>query len=108
QHNPFSVLHGEQTAVLVTSRDGGILAEAERIELIDPRVVARFRAAVFFGAFDGWAGHFIQRKALRTMLAGCVRTVEWCFAFPPVEAREVTAGKRRPDDAVAGDIQSPR
>src|SRR4051812_36380821 len=42
------------------------------------------------------------------MLAGRSGTVEWAFAFSPIEAREMPAGKRRPNHAVGRNIEPAR
>src|SRR3990170_7067727 len=45
QHDPFAVLQHEQSLRPVAGIDRDVGAEPERVELVHPRVVARFRAA---------------------------------------------------------------
>src|SRR5438552_280459 len=106
--HPLAILDGEQAAVFIARRDRRVSAQSECVELIDPRIVARFRAAEIFRAFDRWSRHRVQRPALRTMLAGCCRAIERPFALATIEACEMTAGKRRPHHAIARDIESAR
>src|SRR5437868_1515001 len=40
QNHPLSVLEGEQPLRLVAGADRNVLAEAERVELVDPGVIA--------------------------------------------------------------------
>src|SRR6195952_2016520 len=77
----------------VTEIGGGhryVLAKSERVVLVHPGVIARL-GAVLADAFEAGAGILMERPALRTMIAGGVRTIERTFALAAVKAAEVTA-----------------
>src|SRR5262249_34832411 len=94
--------------VLVAGRDRHVLAEAERVVLIDPGVVRRLAAAVIGYAAKLRAGQTIECPALGAVLAGRGRAVERAFAFAPVEGAEMAARERRPGDALAVDVAAAR
>ena len=50
------------------------------------------------------AGILIKRPALGAMIAGRLRPVERSFALAPIEAAEMAARERRPDDALLVDV----
>src|SRR5262249_60058503 len=81
--------------------------QAKGVELVDPGVVARFRAARLGYVLELRSGERIERPALGAMLAGCRRPVE-DLAFLAVEARQVSARQRRPENAVAVDVAAAR
>src|SRR5262249_2682096 len=82
---------------------GDVLAESQRVVLVDPGVIARLRA-VIAEAFEAGAGIFVEAPAFRAVVAGGVRAVEWALALAPVEAREMAARVRPPRDAVLVDV----
>src|ERR1051326_1863287 len=78
---------GDQAVVEIAGGDRHVLAEPERVVLIDPGVVARF-GAVIAEAGEARARVFVERPAFRTMLAGRGRAVERAFTLAAVEAAE--------------------
>src|SRR5437762_5125471 len=89
QDDELAIDEREQPFVEVAGRDGHVLPQPERVELVDPGVVARLDAALIEHALELRPGERIERPALRAVLARRRRAVERAFAFAPVEAREV-------------------
>src|SRR5207244_569029 len=87
----------------VGGRHRNVFAEPERVVLVDPGVVARL-GAVLPEALEARTGIWVQRPALRAMIAGRRRSVERAFAFAPVEAGQMAAAQRCPYDAVLVDV----
>src|SRR5207248_2766194 len=108
QHNELAIDQREQSLVQVTGGDGHIPAQPEGVELVDPGVVARLDAALIKHALELRPGERVERPALRAVRAGGVRSVERAFAFAPIEAREVAARERSPEDALAVDVAAAR
>src|SRR5579862_543010 len=54
QDHPLAVDQREQRIGIVAGSHGNILAQAEGVELIDPIVIVRVGAAVFFAALELW------------------------------------------------------
>src|SRR6202030_1311562 len=88
----FSVGIGDQAVVEIGGGDRDVVAEAQRVVLVDPGVIARL-GGVIADAFEARARIFVERPAFRTLIAGGVRTVERAFAFAAVEAAEMAAGQ---------------
>src|SRR5205814_3646230 len=80
-----------------------VLAEPERVVLIDPRVIARL-GAVLPDALKTGAGVLIERPAFWAVIAGGLRSVERPLALAPVEAADVAASHRRPHDTLLVDV----
>src|SRR4030095_13899801 len=104
----LSVHEGEQPLVGVSGADRHVAAQAERVELIDPGVVACLGAAGIRHVRKLRTRERIERPALRTVLPRRLGAVERPLALPAVEAREMSAGERRPHDAVAIDVHAAR
>src|SRR5262249_36493767 len=100
----LAVHERDQRVVLVAGRNGHVLAEAKRVVLVDPGIVGRLAAAVFGDAAELRPGKRIERPALGAVLAGRIRAVERAFALAAVEGAEMSAGERRPCDALAVDV----
>src|SRR5437667_71735 len=98
-----AILQRDQTVVEISGRHGDILAEAERVVLVDPTVVAGLRA-VFADALETRSWILIESPAFRTVIAGGLRSVEWALALAAIEASKVTAGERHPHDTFLVDI----
>src|SRR5437899_1030539 len=96
------------TLVGVAGGDRHVPAEPERVELIDPGVVAGLGAARLGHLSELGPGKRIERPALGAVLSRGRRPVEWPLALAPVEAREVSAGERRPGDTVPIDVHTAR
>ena len=75
---------------------GTFRAEPERVELIDPRVVARLDAAGIGDALSAAAAARGRASSLRDNADRWRRAVERAFALAPVEARQCAARQRRP------------
>src|ERR1700722_16942708 len=86
QLDEFSVQENVERIRIVSGGDRHVLAQAERVVLIDPGVIARFGAAGFglADAFELRPRQAIERPALGAVLAGRGRAVE-DFALAPVE-----------------------
>src|SRR5580693_1499585 len=103
----FALGKGDQAVVEIAGGDRHIVAEPERVVLVDPGVIARL-GRVIADAFKTRARIFVERPAFRTMIAGCVRAVERAFAFAAIEAAEMAAGERHPDHAFTVAIAAAR
>src|SRR6202161_1510933 len=99
----FAVGKGDQTVVEIAGRDRHVVAQAERVVLVDPGVIARL-GRVIADAFKARARVLVERPAFRTLIAGGVRAVERAFAFAAIEAAEMAAGQRHPDHAFTVDV----
>src|SRR5204863_333509 len=97
----------EARAIEIAHRDRHVSPEAEHAEPIDPRVVAGLRAAGILHVSQLWSRKLIERPALGTLLARRCR-LPTCAALSAIEAREMSAGQRDPEHAVAIDVSSAR
>src|SRR5256885_17267850 len=88
-------------SVGVAGGDGHVPPQTERVELIDPGVVARLGAAGLGHVLQLRAGERIQRPALGAVRARRRRSVERALALAAIEAGHVAARQRRPHDALA-------
>src|SRR5262249_19543598 len=104
QNHPFPVLEREQSLRRIAGVDRRVPAQPERVELIDPRVVARLRAAGILYVLELREPLRVERPALGTMLSCRRGSVERPLAFPTIEARHVAARHRDPRDAIAVDV----
>ena len=107
QRDHLAVLERDQPVIEVAGRHGDVLAEPERVVLIDPAVIAGF-GAVLADALEARAGILIEGPALGAVIAGRLGAIKRSLAFAPVEAAHVAAAERHPDDALAVDIAAPR
>src|SRR3981189_2891993 len=107
QRDHLAVLEGDQAIHLVGGGHRHVLAEAERVVLVDPTVVARL-GAVFADAVEARPRILVERPALRAMIAGRLWSVERTLALAPVEAADVAARERNPHHALAVDIAAAR
>ena len=103
QQDHLAVLERDQAVVEVGGRHRHVLAEPERVVLVDPGVVARL-GAVLADALEARARVLVERPALRAVIAGGLRPVERPLALAPVEAADVAAAQRRPHDALLVDV----
>src|SRR4029453_11384192 len=106
--DPLAVLQGEQGLGSVPGVDRDVGAEPERVELIDPRVIAAFDAAGLVQAFELRQRLGIERPAFWAVLARGARPVERTLALAPIEAGEMAARQRGPVDAVSIDVAAAR
>src|SRR6185369_4502686 len=97
----------DQTVHQIRSRHRDVVAEPEGVVLVDPRVVARLSAVIAY-ALEAGARIFMERPALRAMIAGCLRAVERPFAQAPIEHAHVSASERDPDAALLVDVAAAR
>src|SRR6266478_8589048 len=107
QRNHLAVLERNQAVVEVAGRHRHVIAQPERVVLVDPAVVARL-GAVVADAFEAWARVFGEFPTLGTMIAGGIGAVERPFAQAPVKAADMAARERYPDDPLAVDIAAAR
>src|SRR5262249_3494323 len=103
QHDHLAVLERDQAVVQVPSRHRHVLSEAECVVLIDPAVVARFRAVVA-NAFESRARMLGEGPSFRTLVASRLRAIQRALALAAIEASKVAARKRYPDDTLAIDV----
>src|SRR4029077_3584180 len=89
QHHHLPVLQGNEAVIKIGSGDRDILAETDRVVVIDPCPVARLGARIF-EAFKPRARIFVEGKAFRTVIAGRARPVERVLAFAAVETDEAS------------------
>src|SRR5437667_1959870 len=102
------VHEGQQRLVGVTGGDGHVRTQAERIVLIDPGVIGGLGAAGIRHRLELWPGERMERPAFGTVLPGRGGAVERPLAPSTVEAREMSARQRRPDDAAPIDVHAAR
>src|SRR4029077_8680390 len=75
--------------------------------LIDPRVVARLRA-VLADPVESRTRVLVERPSLGAVIARRLWSVERPFALASIEAAEMPARQRHPDDALAVDVGAAR
>src|SRR3984885_12509500 len=107
QRHHLAVDQRGKAIAFVRRRDRHVVAEPDRVVLIDPAVVARL-GAVVADALEAGARIFVERPAFRAMIAGRFWAVERALAFRAMEAAEVAAGERHPDHALAVDVAAAR
>src|SRR5690606_10898386 len=107
QRHEFAVDERVNAVEQICGRHRHVVAEAERIVLIDPRVVARLGARLR-PSFEARPGKAIERPAFAAMVAGRLGTVQRALALASVERAEMTAAERDPDDAFAVDVRAAR
>src|SRR4051812_36645146 len=107
QRDHLAVLEGDQAVHEVSGGHRHVLAEAERVVLVNPAVVARL-GAVLADAIEARSWILVERPALRAVIAGRLRSVERPLAFAPVETADVAACERNPHHALAVDIAAAR
>src|SRR5688572_17062044 len=106
--DPFAILQDQQSFRQVSRIYWHVRTQTERVELIDPRLVARLHASLIRYALELREGLSVERPPFGTVLPRRRRTVELSGALAPVEAGEMPTRERRPDDAVAVDVHSAR
>src|SRR5262245_38499269 len=104
----LAVLERDQRLVLVAGRERGVLAETQRVMLVDPGVVARFRRAGARIANQLRARERIERPALGAMLAVAHGRPVEDLALAAVERGHVAAGERDPHHVLSVDIHAAR
>src|SRR6185295_5093254 len=103
QHDHLAVLQRDEAVVQVGGGHRDVLAQPERVVLIDPGVVARLRA-VLAQPTEARTWVLIERPALGAVIAGGLGTVQRALALAPVEAHQVSARGRSPRHAVLVDV----
>src|SRR5687768_14807095 len=83
QDDHLSVLECDQAVVEIAGRHRHVVAQAERVVLIDPRVVARL-GAVVANAREAWAGILVEAPAFGAVIARRLRPAERPLAFPAI------------------------
>ena len=92
--------------MVVPGADRHVSAQTERVELIDPGVIARLGAARIGHVRKLRPRERVERPALRTVLTRRLGSIERARALAAVEASQVSAGERCPHDAVPCDVRS--
>src|SRR6516165_7812922 len=90
QRDHLAILERDQAVGEVGGGHRDVLAETERVVLVDPRVVARF-GTVLANACEAGTWILVEGPAFGTMLAGSGRSIERALALAPVEAHEMAA-----------------
>src|SRR6266536_2205193 len=98
QHDELAIHQRQQRVIHVAGGDRHVLTQTERVELIDPGVIARLDAAGFLDVSKLRAWEGIKRPALRTMVAGCRLSVD-DLALTAGEAREKSTRQVRAEHA---------
>src|SRR5262249_21799110 len=96
------ILEGHEAIAQVRGRHRDVFAEAERVVLIDPGVIARLDAGGL--TLEARARVTVERPALRAVVAGGGRTVERAFALAAVEAHQAAIRGRAPEHTVLVDV----
>src|SRR5262249_2541312 len=107
QRDHLAVFERDQPVHEIGGRHRDGLAAPDGVVLVAPAVVARL-GAVLADAFEARPRILVERPALRAMIARRLWSVERAFALAPVEAADVAAGERHPDDALAVDVAAAR
>src|SRR5262249_826801 len=107
QRHHLAIDERREAVVFICGRDRHVIAETNRVVLIDPGVIARF-GAVIADALKTRSRIFVEGPALRAVIAGCSRAIERPFALRSIEAAEMAAGERHPDHALGVDIAAAR
>ena len=107
KRDELAVDQRQQAFIGIAGRDRHVSTEAQHVEFVDPGVIRGLGAAgaVTFsnrGPGNGWSVH------LPGNADPSLGPVQRPLALAPVEAREMTARQRRPDDAVAVDVHAAR
>src|SRR5262245_31316944 len=103
QQNHLAVFQRNQAMMQVSGGHWHVFAKPERVVLVDPRIVARL-CAVLADSFKSRPRVLIKCPAFGAMIASRFRSVERTLAFSPVEAGEMTARERRPDNSLLVDV----
>src|SRR5262249_36546512 len=99
----LAVFQRNQAVVQISSGHRYVLAEAEGVMLVDPRIVTGLCAVLADPLKPGtWV--LIKTPAFGTVIAGSLGTIQRAFAFSPVEAGQVSARKRCPNHALLVDV----
>src|ERR1700733_8225133 len=90
QRHHLAVDQRGKTVAFVRRRDRHVVAKPDRVMLVDPGVVARL-SAVVADALEARARIFVERPALRAMIAGRLGAVERALALAAIESAEMAA-----------------
>src|SRR5947208_8852609 len=102
QHHHLPILECDKAVVEVGGGDRNVLAETQRVVLVDPGVITGLGAGLL--ALEARAGIAVEGKALGTVIAGRIGSVERAFALAAIEADQAAVRGRTPHDAVLVDI----
>src|SRR4051812_11207151 len=103
QHHHLPVLEGDETVIEVGGGDRDVFAEADRVVVIDPGVIARLGARAL-EPFEAGTRIFEVGEALRAVIAVCIRPVQRVLAFAAIEADQAAVRARAPEHAVLVDV----
>src|SRR5687767_248175 len=106
--DPLPVLEYEQPLGLIASVDRHVCTEPERVELVDPGVVAPFSTSRASDVAELREWLCVEAPSLWAMLTGGGGAVKLTAAFAPVEARHVPAPQGSPVHAVPIDVTAAR
>src|SRR5258708_17043176 len=107
--DPLAVHPRHQRLVGIAGSHRNVGAEAGRVELVDPGIIARLGAAAFGDIPELRSRERNERPPFRTQLAfGGLRPVERALAFAAIELAHVAARQWHIGDAVAINIEAAR
>src|SRR6266480_3862266 len=95
----LSVLETDKPILEVGGRDRNVLAEPDRVVVVDPGVVARLGASVL-KTFEARPRILVVCESLGAVIAGRIRPIERTLALAPVEADQSAIRARPPQHPV--------
>src|SRR6516225_1954473 len=99
----LAVLEADEPVLEVGGGDRNVLAEPDRIVLVDPGVVARLGARVL-KTFEARPRILVEPEAFGAVIAGRIRPVERTLALAPIEADQRAIRARPPNHPVLVDV----
>src|SRR5258706_1182259 len=110
--DPLAVHERIERIRIVARRNGNVLAQTERVVLVDPDVIGRFgaRAGRALGHVELRPRHLVELEAFRAEILriGQSRPAELALAQPAIEACQMAARQNGPEHAIAGDVGAAR
>src|SRR5262245_12210167 len=91
QSDELAVDQSEQRLVGVAGGDRHVLPQPKRVELVNPRVVARLSRPWLRDVSHLRSRKRIEHPTLRAMLSRCIRPVQWSPALAAIEACKMPA-----------------
>src|SRR5262249_6322181 len=108
QRDEPAVHQGIDRVVEIAHGKGHVATEPERVEPVDPHIIASLRAAGLANRAELGPGQLVERPALGAMLSSSIRPVKRTLALAPVKTAEMTARQRYPEHAVCIDLAAAR
>src|SRR5262245_53026155 len=99
----LAVFQRHKTVIEIGGGDRDVLAETERVVLVDPGVITGFDALVL-EAFEARAGIFVELPSLRAVITGRGWAIQRALAQPPVKTDKMATRLRAPGNTVGVDV----